>query len=338
MRWLAREKEKKMQISKGTQKKPVRCVIYGPEGIGKSTLASKAPNPLFLDIESGTGSLDIARISDFSNWEELLSSLADLAKNPQGFKTIVIDTADRAEQLCIDYVCTKQGKKGIEDFGYGKGYTYAQEEFAKMLTLCDKILCTGANVIVIAHAKMRKFEQPDEMGAYDRWELKLSKTVAPIVKEWCDMLLFLNYKTVLVTDDSGKNKATGGKRVMYATHHPCWDAKNRFNLPDVMDMDFANISKCFLENSTNSLQNASKMQVVDGKVKPETIAKLTNMLKGDGFTVKDFTNFVEIKGKYPKDTALSDYSEAFVQGWAFKYYEKVIDALIAIKEKENTNG
>lgn len=81
------------------------------------------------------------------------------------------------------------------------------------------------NVIITAHAKMRKFEQPDEMGAYDRWEMKLTRQVAPLLKEWSDMLLFCNYKTFVVTPDEGKNKVQGGKRVIYTSHHPCWDAK-----------------------------------------------------------------------------------------------------------------
>ena len=93
---------------------------------------------------------------------------------------------------------------------------------------------------------MRKFEQPDEMGAYDRWEMKLSKQCSPLLKEWADIVLFCNYKTSVLTDANTKSKkATGGKRVMYASHHPCWDAKNRYGLPDQMDMSFEPIKHLF---------------------------------------------------------------------------------------------
>ena len=57
---------------------------------------------------------------------------------------------------------------------------------------------------------MRKFEQPDELGAYDRWELKLDKNTAPLVKEWADMVLFANYKTVVVNVD-GQGALKGKK-------------------------------------------------------------------------------------------------------------------------------
>ena len=100
---------------------------------------------------------------------------------------------------------------------------------------------------------MRKFEQPDEMGAYDRWELKLSKQCSPLIKEWADMVLFCNYKTFVVNVDNkgvqkGTNKAQGGKRVMYTSHHPCWDAKNRDNLPDELSMEYEAIKEVIEHN------------------------------------------------------------------------------------------
>ena len=105
---------------------------------------------------------------------------------------------------------------------------------------------SGKNIVIVAHAAMRKFEQPDEMGAYDRWELKLSKKTAPLIKEWADMVLFMNYKNNIVEDPKTKSKkAVGGKRIMYATHSPTYDAKNRFGLPDSMDADFSEIAHIF---------------------------------------------------------------------------------------------
>ena len=112
------------------------------------------------------------------------------------------------------------------------------EEFSKLLKELNEVVKAGINVVVTAHAKMRKFEQPDEMGAYDRWEMKLSKQAGPLLKEWADMILFCNYKTVVVTTQSKTKKAQGGKRVVYTTHHPCWDAKNRHGLPETMDMTY----------------------------------------------------------------------------------------------------
>lgn len=232
-----------MQIVRGKLPGAKKVVVYGPEGIGKSTFAARFPDPVFIDTEGSTKDMDVARFPEPSSWTMILNQVSDVIKTPNVCKTLIVDTADWAEMLCTSSVCTKNQKSSIEDFGYGKGYTYIQEEFGKLLNLLTDVVKAGVNVVLTAHAKMRKFEQPDEMGAYDRWEMKLSKGVAPMVKEWADKVLFCNYKTMVVNVDGqgtqkGKNKAQGGRRVMYTTHHSCWDAKNRYGLPDEVSFDY----------------------------------------------------------------------------------------------------
>jgi len=245
------EKEVYMiQVTKGKVETAKKVVIYGPEGIGKSTLASNFPNPVFIDTEGSTKALDVARYPEVKNWMDIKAFVED-SINTRQFSTIVIDTADWAERFCIRAVCAKQKVSGIEDIPYGKGYTYVMEEFAQLLDMCNKAIAAGINVVFTAHAQMRKFEQPDEMGSYDRWEMKLSKKAAPLLKEWADMVLFCNYKTQVMTDSKTQSKkAFGGKRVMYTSHHPCWDAKNRYDLPEQVDMEFAQIAHLFSTQPT----------------------------------------------------------------------------------------
>lgn len=236
-----------MQIIRGKIPSAKKCILYGPEGIGKSTFASKFPDPVFIDTEGSTKDMDVARTPAPSSWQMLMDQVRYFIGHPQELKTLIIDTADWAEQLCVADVCSRFQKAGIEDFGYGKGYTYLQEEFGRLLNLLTELVeQKEVNVVLTAHAKMRKFEQPDELGAYDRWEMKLTKQVAPMVKEWADMVLFANYKTIVINVDGqgaqkGKNKAQGGKRVIYTTHHSCWDAKNRYGLLDEIPMDYDEI-------------------------------------------------------------------------------------------------
>lgn len=239
-----------MEITRGKIPCAKKVVVYGPEGIGKSTFASKFPDPVFIDTEGSTKDMDVARLPAPSSWNMLLEEVRYVLDNPQVCKTLVIDTADWTEQLCSTSVCDKHQKSGIEDFGYGKGYVFLQEEFGKLLNLLtDVVEQKMINVVLTAHAKMRKFEQPDEMGAYDRWEMKLSKNVSPMVKEWADMVLFANYKIHVVKVD-GKNKAQGGQRVLYTTHHSCWDAKNRYSLPDEIPFEYGSIAHIFSDNAT----------------------------------------------------------------------------------------
>lgn len=237
-----------MEIIRGKIPCAKKVVCYGPEGIGKSTFASRFPEPLFIDTEGSTKELDVARTPAPSSWTMLKEQVRYVISHPEICRTLVIDTIDWAEQLCVEDICTSHQKKGIEDFGYGNGYVYVREEFGRFLNLLNDVVEKGIHVVLTAHAQMRKFEQPDELGAYDRWEMKLGKKTSsqtsPLVKEWADMLLFANYKTysVAVDDKGKKHKAQGGKRVMYTQHHPCWDAKNRYGLPDEVDFDYSVIA------------------------------------------------------------------------------------------------
>lgn len=238
-----------MQITKGKRARAQKVVVYGPEGIGKSTFAAQFPEPLFIDTEGSTDNMDVSRLDKPSSYTMLKNEIAWVKANPTVCKTLVIDTIDWAESLVIADVCAQHGKKGIEDFGWGNGYTYTKEEMGRLLNQLGELVDLGINVVLTAHAQMRKFEQPDEMGSYDRWELKLGKKTssqtAPLVKEWADMVLFANYKTVVMTGDNGKKKATGGQRVLYTQHHPAWDAKNRHGLPEEMPFDYAGIAHIF---------------------------------------------------------------------------------------------
>lgn len=233
-------------INRGIVPTAKKVVIYGPEGIGKTTFAARFPNPVFIDTEGSTKEYDVARFPAPTSWQMLMDEVAEVKKNPQICRTLVIDTADWAEAACFAHVISAGQVKSIEDFGYGKGYARAKEEFGKLLNELTEVVNAGVNVVVTAHAAMRKFEQPDEMGSYDRWEMKLytsQKTnIAALLKEWADMVLFANYKTFAVKDkNSNKAKAQGGQRVMYTTHHPCWDAKNRYGLPEILPLDYEGI-------------------------------------------------------------------------------------------------
>lgn len=238
-----------MEIIIGRIERPLKTVLYGPEGIGKSTFASKFPDPLFIDTEGSTDHMDVKRLAAPTSWQMLLSQIEYVKKAPDICRTLVIDTADWAERLAREDVLSAYDIKSIEAPGYGKGYTYLAERWGKFLNLLSDVVEAGKHVVITAHAQMRKFEEPSEMGAYDRWELKLEKKTAPLTKEWADLVLFANYKINVVQNDKTKsNKAMGGKRVMYTSHHPAYDAKNRHGLPDELPLDFKAISVLFAKS------------------------------------------------------------------------------------------
>ena len=119
-----------MNIVKGKVLSPLKLLLYGSEGIGKTTFASHWPKPLFIDLEHGTRRLAVDRIAPES-YAEFKAIIEQLASNTEGYQTLVMDTADWLEKLIISDICSAAGKNGIEDFGYGKGYTYLAEKWSR---------------------------------------------------------------------------------------------------------------------------------------------------------------------------------------------------------------
>ena len=285
-----------------------------------------------------------------------------IKKNNTGFQTLVIDTADWAEKLCIKKVCSKAQKDGIEDFGWGKGYVYVQEEFGKLLNSLEEVVQKGIHVVITAHAKMNKVEQPDEMGAYDRWELKLTKQCSPMLKEWADMLLFANYKTLVVKTDDKKYKGQGGQqRIVYTTHTASWDAKNRFDLPEVIPLDYSQIKHIIehtvpeqpkqeeipvappvpkqetpLENLIEDFK-ANDIPVTEIKAQlvniPEYVPKaLADLMRANQVSVEDIENVVAQRGYFPRGTPLKDYPSDFIEGCLIGAWEQVYGLIMSSKD------
>ena len=337
-----------MQITKGKIDKAKKVVIYGAEGIGKSTLASKFPEAVFIDTEGSTNTMDVARLPKPESWSYLLEELEYIKSNQGVCKTLVIDTIDWAEAMCVEAICAKHQKKGIEDFGYGNGYVYVREEIGRFLNKLSEIVDVGINVVLTAHAQMRKFEQPDEMGAYDRWELKLGKKTSsqtsPLVKEWADMVLFCNYKTSVVNVDGqgtqkGKNKAQGGKRVMYTSHHVCWDAKNRFDLPEEIDMDFEAIRHIF--TTTTSVKEQMQPKAEEVPKEEPTVRKQQNaettIIRDEPIEEPPQTIKEAAKEEVPESTANEEVKDNKIINRFLSKKENIPKALIDLMEKDDFN-
>lgn len=337
-------------ISRGRISAPYKVVIYGPEGIGKSTFAAQFPSPIFSDTEGSTLRMDVPRFEPRpDSWAMLIQQAEFVRDNPALCKTYVVDTADWAERFCQRAVCDRSHKTGIEDFGYGKGYVYAAEDFGKLLNVLNEILARGIHVVLTAHAAMRKFEQPDEMGAYDRWEMKMHKLVASMIKEWADMVLFINYKTYTVKTETGKAKAQGGKRVMYTTHMACWDAKNRDGLPDELPFEYAAIAHLFGGQATPAIHAETPKPTTPAPVasppapaKPEPVKSdpepgdiyagipdsLRSLMVAADVRPEELMYVAnEQKGYYPKGTPISSYADDFIAGWCVGMWDKVLEAI-----------
>lgn len=342
-----------LNVTSGIVDRPVKCCVYGVEGIGKSTFASKFPDPLFFDLDKGTARLNVKRVTDIQSWPQLMQSVEEVWKDPGLCRTLVIDTADAAERLCISHICAKKEKSGIEDFSYGSGYSYLVEEFARFLLNLETCVTQGINVVILAHAVLKTITMPEEMGQYDHWELKLStKTtnkVAPLVKEWADMLFFANYETILVEDGKlKKKKAMGGKRMMWTSHTTFADAKNRFGLPEKMPFDYAGIAQYITSGANLDSPAAPDLeqvktpgpvvkpaQVPEAKPKPEEgkpapknkhetlLEKARALMRQAEIPEEAVKEAIGKKGYFPADMSIDQYPDEFIDGVLIGAWEQI---------------
>lgn len=265
------------EIQSGVIEKPQKVVIYGPEGVGKSTLASQFPNPLFIDTEDSTLHMNVQRLKRPTTYTEL-SQMVKWVGDNKPCSTLVIDTADWAQRLVEQHVLSVNGWKSIEDPGYGEGYLRVKEFWERLLDdLTDYVINKGINVVLTAHTEVRKFDDPKEAVSYDRYELKLAKksnaNIAALTKEWADMILFINYDTYAVKREGmgSKHIAKGGERKIFTEHHPAFDAKNRHGLPKSMPLSYEGIAHTINDFISQQPQAQPSLQPVAADPAPAPV-------------------------------------------------------------------
>ena len=237
-------------IIEGREMTPPRMVIYGVPKIGKSTLASTAPNPIFLPTEKGLNRINCKKFPLSENYDQFRSRLESLIMEEHTYETLAVDSGDWLERLIHAKVCQDSNVNSIElaAGGYGKGYAAALNYWNEVLEMLDAAnVQRGMTIIVIAHCQIEKFEDPDG-PAYDRYSPKLhKKTACPLVTEWADAVLFATRKVRVSVEKNGFNKTrataapigrSGGDRILRCVGGPTALAGNRFNLPDEIPLEW----------------------------------------------------------------------------------------------------
>jgi hypothetical protein len=228
-------------LTRGGQVKPPRILAYATHGIGKTSLAAGAPNPVFLQTEDGLGMLDAPTFGILKSYDELMSAIGELYSQPHDFQTAVIDTLDWAEPLIWSEACRVGGWPNIEAAGFGKGYVAATDIWRCVLDGLNALRDErGMAVILLAHAEIKRLELPD-IDPFDRYQPKLHRSASAAVQEHMDAVFFLNYRVSLVrTDPKDKNSKQrgvgGGQRLLYTTERPSHLAKNRWRMSDVISL------------------------------------------------------------------------------------------------------
>lgn len=227
--------------------KPPRICVYGVEGVGKTTFAAGASNPVFIWTEEGRGSLDVPGFPIAKTFQDVMDALAALYQEDHDFGTTVVDSLDWLEPLIWKQVCADKGVKSIEDIGYGKGYKEAVNYWREFI---DGLMALRAEknmaYVLIAHSTIKRFDSP-ETDPYDRYQIKLHETASAIIREHCDVVGFCNYHVAVREKDVGFNKkaargVTSGERLLYLNEKPAFQAKNRYSMPDSISLDWSDFA------------------------------------------------------------------------------------------------
>jgi hypothetical protein len=227
-------------ISKNTALKAPRVMVYGVEGVGKTTFAAGAPNPIVIPTEDGLGSLDVAHFPLVTSTDQVREAIGTLYNEEHDFGTVVVDSLDWLESIIWSEI---EKKHEAKDLAYGKGALIAAEVWRNLLdgfnTLRNE---KGMAIIFIAHSTIKRFDSP-ETEPYDRYQPKLQDRSSALVREWCGALMFANYRTVVKKSDVGFNKEVArgistGERLLYTSERPAFMAKNRYSLPDSIPLSW----------------------------------------------------------------------------------------------------
>jgi hypothetical protein len=229
----------------GPVPRPQRGIVYGVEGVGKTSLAVELPKPIIIDTEAGSHQFTCSRIT-VGDGQQLEAAIQAVMLEPNDYMTVVIDSLDWAERYILDKICKTKKVSDITDFPHGHGYTLLRDAFSKFLVDLNGFCRRGKHVVLIGHAQVKNIQLPGVGEPFDRWELKLDKRNSETVTEWADFQLFVNFDIRTAKSKDGTVRAISGHdRLIYPVHSAAYDAKNRLGMKDEMKMEYASIAPLF---------------------------------------------------------------------------------------------
>ena len=290
--------------ARAPQAAPDRILIYGVEGVGKSSFGAAAPSPIFLAAEDGIRHLaGVQQFPEPKNLADVYAMLGELAAGGHEFKTLVVDSVDWLDPIVARAVCERNKWEDLESPGYGKGYVPFAEEWRKVLAALDRVRAAGLEIILIGHAKVATFANPKGPD-FSRYEVATLKQSAPLIKQWADHVFFANFDDhVVVARSRGaevfqKGKGvSSGDRVLHTTHDAAWDAKARGAFPATIPLSYADFDAArAAARSTNVNTDAAPVAAPEtepvaapapteaprargDEVTPEMLARLSDLIE-----------------------------------------------------------
>ena len=248
--------------------RPPKTTVEGEAGVGKSFFACSAPKPFVINTDDGIDEI-LLRIPDImvadavpvgdneanaKLYDSIINTLTELAKEKHDRKSIIIDSLDRLETLAHAKVCVEHKlENGIEDLGYGKGFTYARGKIQRVLAGLNYLRDTkDMEPICVCHTQIRTINKPT-LEPYDVFTLKLHKNASADIMEWSDAVLFMTFKMIIQKKDTGFGRKDSraintGERIILTSGSQGVDCKNRFGLPSEIPAEYGEYHKLIAES------------------------------------------------------------------------------------------
>lgn len=286
----------------GKHEKPMCFLLYGPKGVGKTSLAAQFPKPILIDIEKGASYIDIPK-DQCETFDDVKDAIKDAIKSD--YQTIALDSLDWLEQLIFDSIKKKYKTDSIEKAagGYGKAYKEVLDLNREIKDLFVQIMSAGKHVVLIAHNKTKSYNNPMTETSYDRIEVKLHDSASASVKdfwtEFVDGVFLINEDTV--TTGSGKEaRAFSSGLYLFTKNSPAYDAKRRVDMPDKIKYEregmFKTLEKYYGKTEDTSTLYAETLRqtelLSDQEVRKELLSKLPKY-KNDKVKLNEIQKYIE---------------------------------------------
>jgi len=241
----------KIMDSKGIG--PRKTVLYGKEGCGKTTWASKWPSPIYIPTENGIDGVrdkegNLLKVKAFplcQTLSEYVEYLVAVAQEENEYETVVTDTIDWLQKLVWKEVSNDKKVESIEEIGYAKGYQFAMRYWDQIIDIWDSLISKGKHVLLLSHHAITHIASP-EGDPYDAYDIAVHpKTIAPRIRQWANEVLFVHDQVMTKTQQESFDKNKMDKKVavnsittLKTVGKPAYHAKNKLGLPESMEFDF----------------------------------------------------------------------------------------------------
>ena len=216
-----------------------KIIVYGDSGMGKTTLASLLPKPIFIGLDDGGREIEGKTLKYIPEPIETFDDLRDALRQTNlydNYDSLVIDTLTRADEdlalkWTLNNVFSDKGTKvsDIESYGWGKGYRHTYDTMRLLLPDLDTLIRVGKNVVLLCQSTTESVPNPggeDFLRDAPKLQPQHGKTpsVIGLFVEWCDHVFKIGYGDITT---SKKKASSSGERVIFVHPQVHFTAKSR---------------------------------------------------------------------------------------------------------------